>query len=270
MRVIVALLALCATAFSVSAQVNRPTPNADGTVSIPLTQPSVIFQTAPPVSSPNQPLPTVPVTTITPGSTSITGPLTITFSPQVPGSTGDAVTEGLWRALQEGGYVLLLRHGRTDATPFDAPGGVTIGDCSTQRMLSQAGRDDAVRLAEVFKRRGIPVDKVVSSEFCRAQETGRTGLGLIARRGQSTWDRLNYLSDPKLSPRLPEFTAEVRGFVSGFAGPGNLVLISHVTNTDPILQGTRGTGLAEMEFAIVRPVRPGKFEYLGRIPLTAW
>ena len=269
MRLVATLLILCVSALA-HAQSTHPAANPDGSISIPLTQPSVVFQPAPPVASPNQPAPTVPVITVGPGSIVGGVPRTITLNPQVPGSTADAVTEGLWKALQEGGYVLLIRHGRTDSTPPDAMGGVTIGDCSTQRMLSQAGRDDAVRLAEVFKRRGVPVDKVISSEFCRAQETGRTGLALIAKRGQSTWDRLNFLSDPKLAPRLPEYTAEVRGFISGFTGPGNLVLISHVTNTDPILQGTRGTGLAEMEFAIVRPVRPGKFDYIGRIPLTAW
>ena len=172
--------------------------------------------------------------------------------------------------LQDGGYVLLMRHGRTDAAIPDVPGGVTIGDCSTQRPLSAQGRADAQRLATVLARRKVPLERIFSSEFCRAQEHGNLGLAAYAKHGQTTWDRLNYLSDPLVAPRLPEYTADVKARIAAFRGLGNLLLISHVTNTDPILSGTEGTSLAEGEFAIVRPSRGGRFEYLGRIAPSAW
>jgi hypothetical protein len=331
-RFVVACLALLpATAF-VAAQ----------TVNIPPTQPTVTSQPPPPVPSPNQPAPAPPVIS---APNTVVPVRTIVLEPRVPAGTVEipqtvptvttaihatptaptpqagtpAVAEALWQRLAEGGFVIFIRHARTDFNVTDAINGVTIGDCSTQRPLSNIGRDDMRALGATFRRRAIPVAKVYSSEFCRAVESAElafawTGLPVVQ------WDRLNFLSDPKLAPKLPEYTAEVRGFVSAlglnaFAMPpaalparaaaqpvasvalpartqaasqgaaqaaarspvraataaprfGNVIMMSHVTNTDPLLVGTQGLGLQEGEMAVLKPSKPGQFDYLGRIPIA--
>jgi hypothetical protein len=331
-RFVVACLALLpATAF-VAAQ----------TVNIPPTQPTVTSQPPPPVPSPNQPAPAPPVIS---APNTVVPVRTIVLEPRVPAGTVEipqtvptvttaihatptaptpqagtpAVAEALWQRLAEGGFVIFIRHARTDFNVTDAINGVTIGDCSTQRPLSNIGRDDMRALGATFQRRAIPVAKVYSSEFCRAVESAElafawTGLPVMQ------WDRLNFLSDPKLAPKLPEYTAEVRGFVSALglnafamspaalparasvqpaasvalpirtqaasqaatqaaarspvraatAAPrfGNVIMMSHVTNTDPLLVGTQGLGLQEGEMAVLKPSKPGQFDYLGRIPIA--
>ena len=48
----------------------------------------------------------------------------------------------LAEALQDGGYVVYLRHAATDQSKEDA-GVVDLEDCSTQRNLTDAGREQA-------------------------------------------------------------------------------------------------------------------------------
>ena len=49
------------------------------------------------------------------------------------------------RQLRAGGYVLYLRHGATDNSRADAWPVVDYADCGSQRVLSEAGRQMAVR-----------------------------------------------------------------------------------------------------------------------------
>ena len=62
----------------------------------------------------------------------------------------------IWDKLQgtnPKGYVLLLRH--TLAPGVGDPENFKLNDCSTQRNLSQAGRDDAKAVGDWLKRREI-------------------------------------------------------------------------------------------------------------------
>jgi hypothetical protein len=59
-----------------------------------------------------------------------------------------------WKALRAGGHVALMRHA-------DAPGGVgdppgfRVGDCATQRNLSEKGRADAEKIGLRLQQEGI-------------------------------------------------------------------------------------------------------------------
>ncbi|GLK78573.1 histidine phosphatase family protein [Methylopila turkensis] len=77
--------------------------------------------------------------------------------------------EALWRALREGGHVALMRH--ATAPGVGDPTNFRIGDCSTQRNLSDAGRREAKAVGERFRAAGVAVGRVVSSQWCRARET---------------------------------------------------------------------------------------------------
>jgi hypothetical protein len=72
-------------------------------------------------------------------------------------------------ALDENSYVILLRHG--DAPGRNEPLGFNLDDCSTQRNLSDKGRNEARELGEQFRGRDINVTKVLTSRWCRARET---------------------------------------------------------------------------------------------------
>lgn len=80
-------------------------------------------------------------------------------------------------ALQHGGYVIYFRHAMTDSTQKEAAPVPDLANCSIQRNLTSAGREQARIVGEVFRARNIPVSRVLSSEFCRALDTGRLAFG---------------------------------------------------------------------------------------------
>ncbi len=147
----------------------------------------------------------------------------------------------LLEALQEGGFVIYVRHGATD-TAYDQ--NVDLTDCATQRNLSETGREQAKEIGAGFTALGIPVGEVRSSEFCRAAETAKLAFG-------------KDMPDPMLTP-LPEDTSAeqeakaeaLRELLSTPPEAGtNTVIVAHQHNIDPL-----GIDLDEGEAAVFLPV----------------
>lgn len=118
--------------------------------------------TTPPQQTPSQSSPTPTPTVTTP-------------SPTVTASSSDT-----WSLLQQGdrGYVVMMRHALAPGT--GDPPNFRLEDCSTQRNLSAQGRAQARRIGEAFRRRGIKVARVLSSQWCRCLETARLmNLGAV-------------------------------------------------------------------------------------------
>ena len=51
------------------------------------------------------------------------------------------------------------------------PQNFTLGDCSTQRNLSEAGRQQAERIGEKLRDNSVAIDVVLTSQWCRARDT---------------------------------------------------------------------------------------------------
>lgn len=79
------------------------------------------------------------------------------------------------QALGRGGVVLAARHALAPGN-FDPPG-FKLGDCSTQRNLSDEGRAQARRLGAWLTQRGLKPAQVRSSPWCRCDETARLAFG---------------------------------------------------------------------------------------------
>jgi len=83
-------------------------------------------------------------------------------------------------ALQQGGHVIVLRHGATypdqaDTNPLDPK------DTAHQRQLSDSGRALAKSMGEALHKLKIPVGKVQTSLFQRAVDTGTLlGFGEVS------------------------------------------------------------------------------------------
>ena len=88
----------------------------------------------------------------------------------------------IWR--REGG-VLMIRHASTEAGLGDPPG-FTLGQCSTQRNLSEQGRQESRQMGEWIRRQKLQPDAVLSSQWCRCQDTARLALGAF-----EDWSPLN-------------------------------------------------------------------------------
>ena len=77
----------------------------------------------------------------------------------------------LWDALTSGGHVALLRHALAPGT--GDPPEFRIGQCATQRNLSDEGRQQAAEIGERFRSNGITQARIYSSQWCRCLETAQ-------------------------------------------------------------------------------------------------
>ncbi|MCR9088710.1 MAG: histidine phosphatase family protein [Rhodobacteraceae bacterium] len=78
-------------------------------------------------------------------------------------------------ALRTPGAILLMRHALAPGT--GDPAEFRLGDCTTQRNLDERGRTQARAVGAALRAADIPIDRVWTSEWCRARETA-TLLGL--------------------------------------------------------------------------------------------
>ena len=162
-------------------------------------------------------------------------------------------SEPLWALLKGGGQVVLIRHAMTTPGVGDPPG-MRLDDCSTQRNLTEAGRGDARRLGEVFRARRLPLDRVLSSPWCRCLETARLAFGMA-----EAWAPLSNLYG------RPEHGAEQVKQMQVLVGQrrtgGNLVLVSHGST----IAALTGIMLDTAEMVVVTPQGEGRFTVAGRL-----
>ena len=118
------------------------------------------------------------------------------------------------------GDVLLLRH--AIAPGFGDPAGFRIDDCTTQRNLSDEGRQQATAIGAWLRARGIGSARVYSSQWCRCLETAELlGLGEVL-----PLPALNsFFQQPE--DRTPNLTALRRFLANQPLQSEPLVLVTH-------------------------------------------
>lgn len=89
---------------------------------------------------------------------------------------GDPSTARLIKQLQQGGYIIYLRHAATNRGQRDMDRN-TLGDCSQQRNLSAQGRKQSARIGAAIKALDIPIGKVFTSPYCRCKDTAKLAFG---------------------------------------------------------------------------------------------
>ena len=115
--------------------------------------------------------------------------------------------------------MVLIRHAVTTPGAGDPPG-MRLDDCSTQRNLADEGRAHARRIGEEWKKRAVPVDRVLSSPWCRCLETARLAFG----KAEVAEALSNLFGRPENRERQ---VRELRALVEKHVGKGNLVLVTH-------------------------------------------
>jgi phosphohistidine phosphatase SixA len=164
-----------------------------------------------------------------------------------------ADTEQLWMLLKGGGQVVLIRHAITTPGVGD-PAGMRLDDCSTQRNLTDEGRGHARRVGEAFRARDIPVERVLSSPWCRCLETARLAFG-----DAETWTPLSNLFGR--SGRRADQVRDMRALVGQRRSGGNVVLVSHGSTIGALT----GVHPDPAELVVVTPQGDGRFTVAGRI-----
>ena len=142
-------------------------------------------------------------------------------------------SEQNWQALQEGNKIILIRHSL--APGGGDPNGFKIDNCNTQRNLNRIGINQSKKIGKLFKENKVPVDQVLSSQWCRCKDTAK-----YAFRNYKEFTALNSTFQSPYNKNEPKQLKELYNFVKKWDGKGkNLVLITHysiitaVTNAVP-------------------------------------
>jgi phosphohistidine phosphatase SixA len=172
--------------------------------------------------------------------------------------------------LSDGGYVIYIRHGRTDTTyqdKQDKPEWWKSCDPKRHRLLSDDGRAQMTSIGNNLRALHVPVAKVVTSEYCRALDSG-----LLLQLMPVLQDpKLNYADAQRYVKRTDMDIANgFRTLVSEKPPTGkNTILVGHVHGYQPPIDQVF-ISIQEAEAAIVRPLGDGKFEIVGRVTVDKW
>lgn len=158
-----------------------------------------------------------------------------------------------WQALREGRAVLLLRHATAPGT--GDPANFQLGDCRTQRNLNQAGREQAQRWGQLLRRQGIEHPRLLSSRWCRAQDTA-SAMGLGAVEPAPVLDSF-FVQPRQGAERTRQLIEQINAQPRGVP----LVLVSHQVNITALtgIFPASGEGLV-LALPLSQPAR-----VLGRI-----
>lgn len=144
--------------------------------------------------------------------------------------------DALWQGLRQGGLFLFMRH--ANAPGIGDPPNMKVEDCSTQRNLSDLGREQARRMGEEFRRRSIVVASVQSSRWCRCLDTARLAFG--AAEPLELLDSLFTATE-----RSQAQTTALREYLAALPpSDGNRIFVTHAANISALLD--LGTGDANI------------------------
>jgi|TARA_B100001741_G_scaffold181993_1_gene149845 phosphohistidine phosphatase SixA len=128
--------------------------------------------------------------------------------------------QDLIESLQTGGKLVFIRHAL-------APGGgdpdnFKLNDCSTQRNLNQVGINQSKKIGSFFIQNKIPIDKVLSSEWCRCKDTAK-----YAFNKYKTYNALNSFFSTKYAKNKKKQIRNLKKYIQEWNGKKNLVFVTH-------------------------------------------
>lgn len=170
----------------------------------------------------------------------------------------------LARMLRAGGYVIVIRHGATDADTADTDP-LNYENIAKQRQLSAKGEDAAKALGVAFRAIGVPVGLVYTSHFNRAYQTAKlAGFANIEKSIDLTEGGL-VVSPNENNRRAVAF----RKLVSSPPADGsNTVIVTHKPNIIDAF-GKDWFDVKEGEASIFRPDGVGQ-TLVARLQMGEW
>jgi len=165
----------------------------------------------------------------------------------------------IWDKLQgtnPKGYVLLMRHAL--APGIGDPDNFLLGDCRTQRNLSDEGRADAQDIGQWLERREVKIYRIETSRWCRAKETAEL-LNIGPVKLNKNLDSLfleSNMSSNKQTINIEKRIAKHRN------KRGLLILVGHSVN----MSALTGISLESGEGVLVRTDSQGALKIMGFSP----
>lgn len=151
------------------------------------------------------------------------------------------------------GTVLLMRHATAPGT--GDPAEFRLGDCSTQRNLSAAGRDQARAIGARLREAGVVPDVVATSQWCRARDTAE----LLALGPPEDWPEINSFFAGR-GDRTAQTDATLAR-IAALPDDAVVLLVTHQVNITAL------TGIVPQSGEIIVTRRDGgALSVVGRLP----
>ncbi|HEY9194213.1 MAG TPA: histidine phosphatase family protein [Methyloversatilis sp.] len=164
--------------------------------------------------------------------------------------------------LRTGGFVLYLRHGKTDNTKADRVPTVDLNDCSTQRPLTEEGREIEAAVGLAMRKARIPIGEFRVSPLCRARESAAAAFPMLA---PTVDNNLMYVANFTDAEKAPIIANTRRLLATPVAAGSNRLLLAHAPNLMDLI----GYFPKEGTLVVFRPNGDG-FEYVASIPPDLW
>ena len=145
------------------------------------------------------------------------------------------LSKNLINELEKGEKLIFIRHAY--APGGGDPNNFNLNDCSTQRNLNDAGREQAEQIGKFFRKNKIKIDKVLSSEWCRCKETAK-----IAFKNFSTNSFLNSFYSPKYAKNRNKQIKALKDYIKKYQSNKNLILVTHYVLISDVLNYAPSSG----------------------------
>ena len=168
----------------------------------------------------------------------------------------------LVKALQTGGYVIVMRHA---SSPRDVPDKQTANpdNLTLERQLDQKGRATATAMGDALRRLKIPVGEVAASAAYRARETARLA-GFASPRVINELGEAN--QSMQAASRVQAEWLQKR--VAAFAAGTNTLLVTHSPNIAGAFP--EFASVADGEALVFGPDGKGGALVVSRIKIEDW
>ncbi len=187
------------------------------------------------------------------GSPTAVATLVLAVCAFVAADAADAEDQAAWDGLRSGGHVALIRHALAPGT--GDPAAFRLGDCGTQRNLSDEGRAQAARIGARFRAEGIGSAGVFSSQWCRCLETAE----LLALGPVEALPILNSFYERRENEDRQ--TRALEAWIAGQDLERPVVLVTHQVN----ITALTGVFPSSGEMVVIRRSEDGRLSVIGSI-----
>ena len=160
-------------------------------------------------------------------------------------------SEQAWNLAEKGDKIILIRHSL--APGGGDPQGFKIDDCDTQRNLNRKGINQSKKIGKLFKKNKVPVDLVLSSQWCRCKDTAKYAFGNFKE-----FTALNSTFQSPYNKNEPKQLKELYNFVKKWDGKGkNLVLVTHYSIITAVTNAVPSSGeivITAKNFEVLRTI----------------
>lgn len=171
--------------------------------------------------------------------------------------------QALLKALQGGGYVILMRHAASPrAEPEQAM--ANPDNKARERQLDETGRNTATAMGKALRELKIPVGAVLSSPTYRALETVKYAQLPTAKTYEQLGD-----GGHSMAPAGKDQVSWLQQQTAQFPKGSNTVIVTHFPNINAAFP-QYANGLADGEALVLGPDGKGGVTLVARVKIEEW